>query len=42
MAVVRRWWWGQDHVSMSHPEADVVNIPRSLLDRLTDALCYAA
>ena len=42
MALVRRWWWGQDHVSMAHTEADVVNIPRSLIERLTAALCYAA
>jgi hypothetical protein len=42
MALVRRWLWGQDHFSMSHTEADVVKIPRSLFDRFTDALCYAA
>jgi hypothetical protein len=27
---------------MSKAEAAVVNIPRSLVDRVTDALCYAA
>jgi hypothetical protein len=42
LALVRRGLWGQDHCAMSPTEADVVNMPRSLLDRLTDALCYAA
>jgi hypothetical protein len=27
---------------MSPLEADIVKIPRSLLERLTDAVCYAA
>jgi len=42
IALVRRWLWAQDRFSMSHTEADVVKIPRSLCDRLTDARCYAA
>jgi hypothetical protein len=42
MALVRRWLWGQDHFSMSHTKAEVVNIPWSLFNRFTDALCYAA
>jgi hypothetical protein len=42
IALVRRWLWAQDHFLMSQTEADAVKIPRSLLDRLTDALCYAA
>jgi hypothetical protein len=42
IALVRRWLWGQEHFSMSHTKADVVKIPRSLFNRFTDALCYAA
>ena len=42
IALVRRWLWRQNHFSMSEAGADVVKMPRSLFDRLTDALCYAA
>lgn len=42
MALVRRGLWSQNHLSMSPTEADVVKIPRSLFERFTDALCYAA
>jgi hypothetical protein len=34
--------WRADHFSLSQAEADVVKIPRSLLERFTDTLCYAA
>jgi len=42
LAVVRHWLWrGQDfHTSLS--DTDMVKIPRSLLKRFTEALCYAA
>jgi DDE superfamily endonuclease len=42
IALVRRSLWSADHFSLSQAEADVVKIPRSLLERFTDALCYAA
>jgi hypothetical protein len=42
IALVRQGLWRQCHVSTSQAEADVVKIPRSLFERLTDALCYAA
>jgi hypothetical protein len=41
-ALVRPCWWRQCHFSTAQAEADVVKIPRSLFERLTDALCYAA
>jgi hypothetical protein len=42
IALVRRWLWSQCHFSPSDAGADVVKIPRSLFERFTDALCYAA
>jgi hypothetical protein len=42
MALVRQCLWRQCHFSTSQAEADVVNIPRLLLERFTDALCYVA
>jgi hypothetical protein len=42
LALVRRCLWSSCHFQMSHLEADIVKIPRSLLERLTDAVCYAA
>jgi hypothetical protein len=42
IAVVRRALWSHCHFSMSGSEPDVVEIPRSLFERLTDAVCYAA
>jgi hypothetical protein len=42
LAVVRRELWSQSHFSMSSAKSEVVEIPRSLLERLTDAVCYAA
>jgi hypothetical protein len=42
IAIVRRCVWSSGHFSMSSPQSDVVKIPRSLLERLTDAVCYAA
>jgi len=42
IALVRCGLWRQDHFSLSLTKADVVQIPQSLFNRLTDALCYAA
>ncbi len=42
IALVRRQLWEHLHFSMSHQEADLVKIPRALLERFTEALCYAA
>lgn len=41
-ALVRRELWRHESFSMSEAESDLVKIPRSLLKRFTDALCYAA
>jgi DDE superfamily endonuclease len=42
IALVRQCLWRQSYFSTSQAEADVVKIPRSLFERFTDALCYAA
>lgn len=42
IALVRRCLWSHLHFSMSDYESDMVKIPRELLARLTDLLCYAA
>jgi hypothetical protein len=42
IALVRRSLWSTEHFSISGAQTDVVKIPRSLFERLTDALCYAA
>jgi hypothetical protein len=42
IALVRRWLWSHQHFQMSATEADMIKVPRSLLERLTDTLCYAA
>jgi hypothetical protein len=42
LALVRRQVWEHLHFSMSQQETDLVKIPRALLERFTDALCYAA
>jgi hypothetical protein len=42
LGVVRRYLWGQAHFYMSPTQAQTVKIPRSLLERLTQTLCYAA
>jgi hypothetical protein len=42
IASVRRCLWSSSHFSTSNPNDDVCKIPRSLLERLTDAVCYAA
>jgi hypothetical protein len=42
IALVRKHLWKQGHLSMSGSKPDMVKIPRSLVERLTDAVCYAA
>jgi hypothetical protein len=42
LALVRRQVGEHLHFSMSQQETDLVKIPRALLERFTDALCYAA
>lgn len=42
IALVRRYLWTVCHFSTSKPSSDVVQIPRALLERLTEAVCYAA
>jgi hypothetical protein len=42
LAVVRRELWSHSHFTMSSAKSEVVEIPRSLWERLTDAVCYAA
>jgi hypothetical protein len=42
MALVRRQLWEHLHFSMSQQETDMIKIPRALLERFTEALCYAA
>jgi hypothetical protein len=42
LAMVRRWLWAEQHFQLSQTEADIINMPRSLFERLTETLCYAA
>jgi hypothetical protein len=42
MAWVRRQLWDHIHFPTSSQETDKIKIPRVLLERLTEALCYAA
>ena len=42
IAMVRHCLWSSCHFSMSGRNIDLTKIPRSLLDRFIDALCYAA
>jgi DDE superfamily endonuclease len=42
IAIVRRSLWSSCHFSTSSQKDEVVKIPRALLERLTDAVCYAA
>jgi DDE superfamily endonuclease len=42
IAWVRQCMWQQVHFSMSSSKADVVELPRSLFNRMTDTLAYAA
>ena len=42
IALFRRALWSPGYFSTSGQRADVIKIPRSLLERLTDAGCYTA
>jgi hypothetical protein len=42
LALVRRQLWEFNICATSPPDPQTVKIPRALLDRLTEALCYAA
>lgn len=42
IAFVRRFLWSHQHFQMSGTTADMIKVPRSLLERLTETLCYAA
>lgn len=42
LAAVRRYLWSHQHFQTSRAEAEMIKIPRSYLERLTDTLCYAA
>jgi len=42
MAVVRRELWSACHFAMSESCTETIKIPRSVFDRLTDTVCYAA
>jgi hypothetical protein len=42
LAWVRRLLWEHRHFSTSQQATDMIHIPRALLERCTDALCYAA
>jgi hypothetical protein len=42
LAVIRSELWGACHFSMSAVTEEMVKIPRSLFERLTDTVCYAA
>jgi hypothetical protein len=42
IAFVRRFLWSHQHFQMSETKADIIKVPRSLFERLTETLCYAA
>jgi hypothetical protein len=42
IALVRRQLWDHIHFSTSQQETELIQIPRAVLERLTEALCYAA
>jgi hypothetical protein len=42
LALVRKELWAQAHSCGSLREVETVKVPREFVDRLTDALCYAA
>jgi hypothetical protein len=42
IAGVRRELWSHAYFSISHKDVDMVKIPRPLVDRFIDSLCYAA
>ena len=42
IALVRRQLWAHSYFSTSQQETELIKIPRALLERFTEALCYAA
>jgi hypothetical protein len=42
MALVRQHLWAHRHCSTSPPETDMIHIPRVLVERFIDVVCYAA
>jgi len=42
IAMVRRYLWSHTYYSMSGRKTEMIKVPRSLLERLTETLCYAA
>ena len=42
LALVRGELWATENLRGSPSGADTVEIPRALMERLTDAVCYAA
>lgn len=42
IAYVRRYLWTHQHFQMSETATEMIKIPRSLVERLTETLCYAA
>jgi hypothetical protein len=42
IAMMRRYLWGHTCFSTSGRKADMIKVPRSLVERLTETLCYAA
>ncbi len=42
IAYVRRSLWSHHHFQMSQTTSDMIKVPRSLVERLTETLCYAA
>lgn len=42
IAIVRRCLWSNCYFSTSYVDSDILKIPRSLFDRLSEAACYAA
>jgi hypothetical protein len=40
IAAVRRWLWSHEYFSISGNHPDMIKIPRPLLERFIDSLCY--
>jgi hypothetical protein len=41
IASVRRWLWSHEYLSLSLNQPDMIKMPRPLVDRFIDSLCYA-
>jgi hypothetical protein len=43
LALVRKQLWAQEEIFPESPwETDTVKVPRAFVERLTEAVCYAA